>query len=78
MVVKENPDKKNKIKINSTIDLSRDLPGLKTNYLRNNLVTGVSVSLNIFCSTKRKEYFSLGLAFKVQLGMNHITGTRIN
>ena len=29
--------------------------GFKTNYLSNNLVTSVSVSLKTFCSTRRKE-----------------------
>ena len=52
----------------------------KRNYLPDNLIMAVSVSLEIFSSTTRKsvEYFALGLTLKPSLGMNHTTGIRIS
>ena len=56
------------LKINSIIDLSRNLPRSKTSYLPNDPVTAVSVSLKTFVAPEGKkcfEYSSLGLTLKV-------------
>ena len=52
----------------------------KRNYVSNNLIMAVSVSLKSFCNTTRKcvKYVALGLTLKASLGMNHTTGIRIS
>ena len=60
----------NLLQINSIRDSSS--LDFKTNYLVDNLLMAVSVSLKTFCSTMRKcvKYFALELTLKALLGIN--------
>ena len=52
----------------------------KRNYLPDNFIMAVSISLKIFYSTTKKcvEYFALDLTLKASLRMNHTTEIRLS
>ena len=69
--VLDQPIRATLLKINSIIEIYQGIClDFKRNYLLDNLIMAVSVSLKTFCSTtkNRVEYVALGLTLKASLG----------